>query len=170
MNSNKIFIKRLLCKLEVILDIVLSTINQCNIYSLPQIFHCLAIDTIIHQFKKVLFTTITNMQGHSGVAQVLKCSIRGTNNQFSNIFYKKTFLMSNFCSLKIISFTNRRERLFMDERPQFQILNSSRKMVTCYLWDINKFLRYRALFKRILKCGFSTKGIKLTLFVLFEVL
>ena len=58
----------------------------------------------------------------------------------------------------------------MDARPQFQILNSSWKMMTCYLRDINKFLRYRTLCKRILKCGFPTKCIELTQFVLFEVL
>ena len=46
----------------------------------------------------------------------------------------------------------------MDVRPSFRILNS------------NKFWRYRTLCTRIPKCGFPTKGIKLTLFVLFEVL
>ena len=43
-------------------------------------------------------------------------------------------------------------------------------MMTSYLRDINKFLRYRTLCKSILKYGFPTKGIKLTRFVLFEVL
>ena len=47
--------------------------------------------------------------------------------------------------------------------------NSSGKMRTCYLWDIYKFfLRYCALRKSVLKCGFPTNGIKLTRFVLFE--
>ena len=58
----------------------------------------------------------------------------------------------------------------MDTRPQFRILNSLGKMMTCYLRDINKFLRYRTLCKSILKCGFPTKGIELTRFVLFEIL
>ena len=40
--------------------------------------------------------------------------------------------------------------------------------MTCYLRDINKFLRYCTLCKSILKCGFATKGIELTRFVLFE--
>ena len=42
--------------------------------------------------------------------------------------------------------------------------------LTCYLRDINIFLRYLTLCKNILKCGFPTRGIKLTRFVLFEVL
>ena len=58
----------------------------------------------------------------------------------------------------------------MDARPQFRILNSPGKMMTCYLRDINKFLRYRTLCKSILKCGFPTKGIELTRFLLFEIL
>ena len=58
----------------------------------------------------------------------------------------------------------------VDARPEFRILNSLGKMMTCYLRDINKFLKYRTLYKSILKCGFPTKGIKLTRFVLFEIL
>ena len=58
----------------------------------------------------------------------------------------------------------------MDARPQFRILNSPGKMMTCYLRDINKFLRYRTLCKSILKCGFPTKGMELTRFELFGVL
>ena len=79
-------------------------------------------------------------------------------------------LMSNFCFPKNISFANRRKRLFMDACPYFRILNSSRKMMICYLRDTNKFLRYRTLRTSILKCGFPTKGIELTRLVLFEVL
>ena len=45
-----------------------------------------------------------------------------------------------------------------------------RKMMTCYLREINKVLRYRTLCKSILKCGFPTKGIELTRSVLFEIL
>ena len=58
----------------------------------------------------------------------------------------------------------------MDLRSYLQILNSPGKMMTCYLRDINKFLRYRTLCKSILKYRFPTKGIKLTQFVLFEVI
>ena len=58
----------------------------------------------------------------------------------------------------------------MDARPQFRILKSLGKMMTCYLRGIYKFLRYRTLWKSILKCGFPTKGIELTRFVLFEIL
>ena len=65
---------------------------------------------------------------------------------------------------------NRTERLLMDAHPYFRILNSPGKMMTCYLRDINKFLRYHILCKSILKCGVQTKGIKLTCFVLFETL
>ena len=43
-------------------------------------------------------------------------------------------------------------------------------MMTFYLQDINKFLRYRTLCKSTLKCEFPTKGIELTRFVRFEVL
>ena len=43
-------------------------------------------------------------------------------------------------------------------------------MMTCYLRDVNKFLRYRTPCKSILKCGFSTKGIELARFVLFKIL
>ena len=58
----------------------------------------------------------------------------------------------------------------MDARPQFRILNSLEKMMTCYLRDINKFLRSGTLCKSIPKCRFPTKGIELTWFVLFEIL
>ena len=58
----------------------------------------------------------------------------------------------------------------MDARPQFWILNSLGKMMTCYLRDINKYLRYRTLCNSILKCGFQTEDIELTRYVLFEIL
>ena len=51
----------------------------------------------------------------------------------------------------------------------FWILRSPGKMMTCYLQDTNKFLRYRTLRTSILNCGFPIKGVKLTRFVLFEV-
>ena len=44
------------------------------------------------------------------------------------------------------------------------------KMMTSYLRDVDKFLRYRTLCISILKYGFPTKCTKLTQFVLFEVL
>ena len=71
---------------------------------------------------------------------------------------------------KIISFAGRRQRLLIDARPKFGVLNSPRKMMTCYLRDTNKFLRCHTLCTSILKCEFPRKGIKLTRFVLFEVL
>ena len=43
-------------------------------------------------------------------------------------------------------------------------------MMNCYLREINKILRYCTLCKSVLKCGFPTKGIKLTRFILFEAL
>ena len=58
----------------------------------------------------------------------------------------------------------------MDARPYILILNSLGKMMTCYLQEINKFLRYRTLCKSIPKCGFPTKVIELRRFVLFEIL
>ena len=58
----------------------------------------------------------------------------------------------------------------MYARPQFWILNSLEKMMTCYLRDINKFLRSRTLCKSIPKCGFPTESIELTWFVLSEIL
>ena len=77
-------------------------------------------------------------------------------------------LTSNFCFPKNIFFASRRERMFMDARPQFQVFNSTGKMMTCYLRDANKFLRYRTLCTNILKCGFPTKGIELTKLKFFE--
>ena len=83
-----------------------------------------------------------------------------------------------FCNVKFLFSENhvfrkqKRTAVYgvMDTRPQFRILNSLGKIMTCYLRDINKFLRYRTLCKSILKCGFPTKGIELTRFVLFEIL
>ena len=43
-------------------------------------------------------------------------------------------------------------------------------MMTCHLQDKNKLLRYHTLCKNILKCGFPTKVIKLTRFILLQVL
>ena len=77
-------------------------------------------------------------------------------------------LMSNFCFLKNIFFVSRRERMFMDARPQFWVFNSTGKMMTCYLRDKNKFLRSCTLCTNILKCKFPTKGIELTRLEFFE--
>ena len=43
-------------------------------------------------------------------------------------------------------------------------------MMTCYLQDTSKFFRFRTLCTSILTCAFSTKGIRLTWFILFDVL
>ena len=107
----------------------------------------------------------------------LKCSMRGTNNQLPDRFYKFVHLQLfnvryKFVHLrfpKILPFASRRERLFIDPRQQFRILHSSGKMLTCYLRDTNKFLRCRTLCTSILKYRFPTKDIKLTRFVIFEV-
>ena len=58
----------------------------------------------------------------------------------------------------------------MEAYHEFPILNSSRKMMTYFIRDMNKILRYCTLFTSILKCGYPTKGIKVTWFILFEVL
>ena len=71
-------------------------------------------------------------------------------------------LTSNFCFPKNIFFASRRERMFMDARPQFQVFNSTGKMMTCYLRYTNKFLRSSTLCTNILKCKFPAKGIELT--------
>ena len=68
-------------------------------------------------------------------------------------------LTSNFCFPKNIYFASTRERLFMDARPYFRISTSPGKMMTCYLRETNKFLRYRILSTSILKCGFPAKCI-----------
>ena len=78
-------------------------------------------------------------------------------------------LTSNFCFFKNIYFSSRREQLFVDMHPYFWILNSLCKMMTCYLWGTNKFLRYHSPCTSIPHCGFPTKSIKLTRFKFFEV-
>ena len=77
-------------------------------------------------------------------------------------------LTSTFFFPKIISFGSRRERMFMGARPYFCILCSPGEMMTCYIRDTNKFLRYCSLCTSILRCGFPAKGIKLTRFILLE--
>ena len=51
-------------------------------------------------------------------------------------------LTLNFCFPKNKFFASRRERMFMDARPQSGVFNSTGKTMTCYLRDTNKFLRY----------------------------
>ena len=77
-------------------------------------------------------------------------------------------LTSNFCFPKNIFFASRRERMFIDVPPFFRVFNSTGKIMTCYLRDTNKFLRYRTLCTNILKCKFPTKGIELTQLEFFE--
>ena len=117
------------------------------------------------------FNLSGKMQGRSeGTASVaFKVLIIDCHIEFIKLFIFNC-VMSNFCFTKNISFTRSRERLFMEVRPQFQISISPGKMMTCYLQDTDTFLRYRTLCTRILKCGIPTRGIKLTGFVLFEVL
>ena len=71
-------------------------------------------------------------------------------------------LTSNSCFPKNIFFASRRERMFMDSCPKFWAYNSIGKMMTYYLRDTNKFLRYCTLCTNILKSKFPTKGIELT--------
>ena len=73
------------------------------------------------------------------------------------ILFNFNCLTSNFCFPKNISFASRRERMFMGARPWFWVLNSTRKMMTCYLRDTNKILRSRTLCTNILQCKFAEK-------------
>ena len=70
-----------------------------------------------------------------------------------------------------MSFSNRRERIFMDLWTL--VLNFGFWSHPGKWWPVifktNKFLRYRTLCKSILTCGFPTKGIELTRFVIIEV-
>ena len=98
-------------------------------------------------------------KGTSSVAfQVL---IMNCKKDFINLFIfnylpsnKNLFILncltSNFCFPKNIYFSSRREQLFVDVHPYFQILNSLGKMMTCHIRDTNKFLRYRTLCTNIL--------------------
>ena len=84
-----------------------------------------------------------------------------------NLFNFNCF-MSIICFPKKIFFASRRERIFMDVRPQFWVFNSTGKMMTCYLRDTNKILRYRTLCTNILRCKFPTKRTELTRLEFFE--
>ena len=77
-----------------------------------------------------------------------------------NLLILQCLLTSNFCFPKfLLSFASSRERLFIDARPEFRILNSPAEMMTCYLRDTNKILKYRTLCTSILKSSFLAKGI-----------
>ena len=130
--------------------------------------------------KKSMLTTAAYFNVSGAQREYLKYSIQGTNSQLPNISYK--LFIFNCLTLKITLFIfklfdtkflfsenhvfrkHKRTAVYrlMDARPQFRILNSPGKMITCYLRG--------TLCKSILKCGFPTKGIELTRFVLFEVL
>ena len=76
--------------------------------------------------------------------------------------------MSNFCFRKI--FRKQKRTVAYGLASLVSDFNSPGKMMTSYLRVTNKFLMYHALCTRILKCGFPKKDIKLTQFILFEVL
>ena len=135
------------------------------------------------EWNKIDLNEITKVLGHSeGTSSVaFEVLIINCEIDFINLFifncltsninlFNFNCLTSNVCFSENTSFVNRRKRLFMVARPYFRILNSSGKMMTCYLRDTNKFLRYRTLRTSILKCGFPAKGTELTRLVLFEVL
>ena len=84
------------------------------------------------------------------------------------LFIFKLFHIKFLFSEKHVFCKQKRAAVYglVDVDPYFWILNSSRKMMTCYLRDINKFLRYCLLCKSILICWFPTKCIKLPQLVL----
>ena len=84
-----------------------------------------------------------------------------------NLFNFNSF-SSNFCFPKNIFFASRRERMFVGVSPFFRVFNSTGKIMTCYLRDTNKLLRYPIMFTNILKCKFPPKGIELTRLKFFE--
>ena len=130
------------------------------------------------------FINVLMLYPSTGAQEVyLKRSIR-TKNELPNRFYKFVHLHLFIAKYKFVHlqlfnvkykfvhlqlfdvkflfsekhiFRSRRERLFMDDRPQFQILNSPGKMMTCYLRDTNKFQSYRTLCTSILNADFRQK-------------
>ena len=110
---------------------------------------------------------------------IINCQISSINSFIFNclilnikLFIFKLFEVKFLFSENHVFRKQKRTTVYgvMYARPQFWILNSLEKMMTCYLRDINKFLRSGTLCKSIPKCGFLTKGIELTWFVLFEIL
>ena len=63
-----------------------------------------------------------------------------------NLFNFNSF-SPNFCFPKNIFFASRRERMFIDVPPFFRVFNSTGKIMTCYLRDTNKLLRYRIMLR-----------------------
>ena len=132
-------------------------------YILQLIFYTV-FHSIVNSFCLIIFINIIiyrknllkKMFGKFSGAQqgYLKCSIQGTNKQSPNIFYKfilfncltlniKLFIFNlfdvKFCFPKIMSFANKRERLFIKLWTRvlsFRILNSLGEIMTCYLRDI----------------------------------
>ena len=86
-------------------------------------------------------------------------------NLFINLFYVKFLFSENHIFRK-----QKRTAVYGSASLVSDYKLTQENDYLCYLRDINKFLRYRTLCKNILKCGFPTKGIKLTRFMLFEVL
>ena len=143
---------------------------------------CTVVDYYVLVQKSDRLTCQGCSEGTSSVAfkvLIINCQIYFINSLIFNCLTLsiKLFIFKLF-DVKFLFSENhvlrRQERTavygVMDLRPQFWILNSLGKMMTCYLRDINKFLRHRTLCKSTPKCGFSTKGIELTRFVLFEIL
>ena len=136
------------------------------------------------------------MKQQAGVQRgFLKCSIRGTNNQIQNRFYKSDhFQLFNvkyksaylqlfnvkykFIQLQLfdVKFLFSEEHIFHKQKRTdvygraslIAGFNSTGKMMACYLRDRNKILRYRTLCRNILKCKFPTKGIELKRLKFFE--
>ena len=112
-------------------------------------------------------------EGASSVAfevLIINCQICFINSFIFNcltlnikLFIFKVFEVKFLFSENHVFRKQKRKTVYgvMDACPQFRFLNLLGKMMTCYLRDINKFLRYRTLCKSILKCGFPTKGIEL---------
>ena len=128
-----------------------------------------------------MITVQGRSEGTSSVAfevLIINCQIYFLNSFMVNcltlnikLFIFKLFDVKFLFSENHVFRKQKRTAVFgVMERPQFRILNSLEKMTTCYLRDINKFLRYRTLCKSILKCGFLTRGIELTRFALFQIL
>ena len=108
----------------------------------------------------------------------LKCSFRRTNNQLPNTFYKLIYLQLYNIKHETVYLQVVWRQIFVFRKSclsaVYGVMDAhfllNKKLMTCYLRDINKFLRYDTLCKSILKCGILTKSIELTRFVLFEIL
>ena len=106
----------------------------------------------------------------------LKCSIQGTNNQLPNIFYNINHKIVHLQVVWDQIFVFRKSCLSQTEEnsclwsygPATLVLDFKLTGENGDLLSL-RHLKYRTLCKSILKCGFSTKGIELTQFVLFEV-